>query len=42
MSQVNLKPRFEVHKLEGKAMRRIASPKKKRKAHYSVDLTTKK
>ena len=31
MSKVNLKPRFEVHKLEGKAMRRIASPKKDKK-----------
>ncbi len=28
MNQVNLKPRYEVHKLEGTAMRRIASPKK--------------
>ena len=28
MSEVNLKPRFEVHKLEGKAKRQIASPKK--------------
>ena len=27
MSEVNLKPRFEVHKLEGKATRQIASPK---------------
>jgi len=27
MSEVNLKPRFEVHKLEGKAIRPIASPK---------------
>jgi len=27
MPDVNLKPRFEVHKLEGKTTRRIASPK---------------